>query len=68
MSTNLAPVDLKDTACKKGQIAQQPPVSYVQFKYKHTTAESNKIKRRLLCGDQITCALLKDTADIKNYV
>ena len=62
------PNDLKDTDCKKGQISQRRPVAYTKFKYKHKTAESNKIKLRLPSGDQITCALVKDMLDTKNYV
>ena len=62
------PGDPKDQDCKKRTITVQPPIGYVQFKYKPWVTAPQRIKLKLTEGNQSTCNLMDDSSDSKTYL
>ena len=60
--------DVKDGDCERGKVTQQPPISYVQFKYPKWITKPASIKVRLPKGDQFTCDLMNDASNTKRYL
>ncbi len=59
--------DIKDGDCKRGKIAQRPPISYVQFKYPRWITKPDNIKIKLPGGDQFTCNLTNNAGNTDTY-
>ena len=53
MSSNLVPKDLKDTNCKKGDVAQQPPVPYAPVKSILPSSSNKSVKVKLPSDNHI---------------
>ena len=60
--------DVKDGDCERGKVTQQPPISYVQFKYPKWITKPASIKVRLPKGDQFTCDLMNNASNTKTYL
>ena len=59
---------LRGHDCKRGKVAQRPPISYAQFKYKPWVTKPNKIKIKLLDGDTFLCNLMSNASNPESYV
>ena len=68
MSSNLAPTDLNDADCEKGQIAQRPHILYAPFKKSLAISTTRKsIKIKITEGDYKQ-TLLRDTVDREEII
>ena len=70
MSVNRMPGDPKDQDCKKRTITVQPPIGYVQFKYKPWVTAPQWIKLKLADaeGNQFTSNLMDDASNSETYL
>ncbi len=43
----IGPEDIMDADCERGRVTQQPPISYVQYKYPKWLTEPDSVKVKL---------------------
>jgi hypothetical protein len=60
--------DVKGGDCEWGKVTEQPPISFVQFKYPKWITKLDSIKVRLPGGDQFICDLMNDTSNTETYL
>jgi hypothetical protein len=68
MSISLAPNDLRNQDCKKGQVTAQSPISCAQFKYKPWVFKPETINLKLAEDNTFTCNLMNDLFIFETYL
>jgi len=68
ISSSLTSVEMSNADCERGQVSQQPPISYLQSKSSTTLIASRETIKMKIPGGEFKQAVLGNRADGEEYV